>query len=445
MVRRHHNMGLASVGGIIFQAARKPSVGGMPLAPVRQAEPAGGNPWKWREQLSSSSLAVPPVPRPAEVGRRANRALRVVFCCDNLGIGGTELNAARTAERLARDYGVSVDVVLLGADGPLRARYEAAGITVHPFSIPNLYGPAAIREGIRFARFLRERRIDVLHCHDMYSNVFGAVWGRAAGVRRIIASRRWWASLPQAKLRVANRIAYRLAHAVLANSETVGRSLVESDGVRASKIGVVTNFLEPAAFAFPGDAVRAAARAELGLAPGDRVIGIVARLDPVKDHATLLRAFAALEHDALRLLLIGDGPCRASLEQLARELGCAERVCFAGTRPNRPNLHFLSDIAVLSSKSEGFPNSLAEAMAAGRPVVSTDVGGVADAVVEGETGLLVPPGNASALAAALTTLLDDPLMARRFGLAGESRARRLFGEPTVLPTLLALYEGPVRP
>lgn len=401
----------------------------------RQAETRGSG----GSKLSSSSLAVPPVRRPAEVDRQATRALRVVFCCDNLGIGGTELNAARTAERLARDYGVSVDVVLLGADGPMRDRYEAAGITIHPFAIPNLYGPAAIREGIRFARFLRERRIDVVHCHDMYSNVFGTLWGRAAGVRRIIASRRWWASLPQAKLRVANRIAYRLAHAVLANSEAVGRSLVESDGVRASRIGIVTNFLEPAAFAFPGDAVRAAGRAELGLAPGDRVIGIVARLDPVKDHATLLRAFATLEHDALRLLLIGDGPCRTSLEQLARELGCAGRVCFAGTRPNRPNLHFLSDIAVLSSRSEGFPNSLAEAMAAARPVVATDVGGVADAVVEGETGLLVPAGDPAALAAALKALLDDPPLARRLGLAGKERASARFGEAAVLRSLLDFY------
>ena len=372
--------------------------------------------------------------------RAARSRLRLLFCTDNLGVGGTELNAVRTAERLVA-LGVDLQVALLGSDGPLHERYAALDVPVHPFPIDSLYGASAVRQGRAFAAFCRAGGVDVLHCHDAYSNVFGSIWGRAARVPGIIVSRRWWATHNNAKLRIANRLAYRLASRVLANSASVGASLVRDEGVAQRRVVVVPNFVEAEAFDPPSPGARAALRAAFGLPASGRVAGIVARLDPVKDHATLIRAFALLgaRLPDLHLAIVGDGPCRGALEALAAELGPAGRIHFAGMRPNRPNPHHLFDVSALTSLSEGFPNSVVEAMAAARPVVATDVGGMRDALLDGITGRLVPAGDAAALADALARVLEDPAGSEAMGRAGRARAEALFSAEPVIAGLLSLY------
>src|SRR5205807_5494697 len=136
----------------------------------------------------------------------------------------------------------------------------------------------------------------------------------------------------------------------------------------------------------------------------------------------------------------GDGECRAALASLARTLGLEGRVHFAGQRPNEPNLHHLFDVSVLCSLSEGFPNSVVEAMAAARAIVATDVGGVAEAVADGESGLLVPPSNGERLAAAIDELLLDPKRRAMLGAAALERARRHYSAAGVLGSLEALYD-----
>jgi glycosyltransferase involved in cell wall biosynthesis len=162
----------------------------------------------------------------------------------------------------------------------------------------------------------------------------------------------------------------------------------------------------------------------------------------VKDHATLLQAAARLapRWPELRVVLVGDGECRHALESVARTLGLERRVHFAGRLPNEPNLHHLFDVSVLCSVSEGFPNSIVEAMAAARPVVATNVGGVADAVTDGETGLLVPPSNPERLAATIDELLLDPARRRALGAAARERARSRYRAAAVVASLEALYD-----
>jgi glycosyltransferase involved in cell wall biosynthesis len=139
-------------------------------------------------------------------------------------------------------------------------------------------------------------------------------------------------------------------------------------------------------------------------------------------------------------MLIGDGPARPSLERLVRQLSLTDVVRFAGARPNEPNLHRLFDISVLSSWSEAFPNTIVEAMAAGRPVVATDVGGVKDAVLNGQTGLLVAPRAPADLAEAIEQLLFHSELRRVMGDAGQRRARDHFHATSVLATLESLYD-----
>ena len=383
----------------------------------------------------SSARTSSPVRGEAGRGRR----IRVAFVVNTMHVGGTELNALRTAERLDASR-LDITVITLAREGPLLERYRHAGIRVVQVPITSLHNRSTLAAARRLYRLLRDERIDVLHCHDIYSNVFAVPVGRLARVPLVIASRRWTHPWGDRRVEVANRLVYRLAHRVLGNSAAVATMLREVDGVPARRVVELPNFVDDDAFASPGVDATAAFRAECGIPDDALVLGCVARVEPVKDHESLVRAFAALAPawPALHLCVVGDGSRRPALEQLAIELGVGERVHFAGQRPASPNLHHAFDISALTSLSEGFPNSLVEAMAAGRPVVATNVGGNPDAVRTG-TGLLVPPGEPAQLAAAFERLLGDKKMRHSMGVRAQKVARDEFHADSVLGRLESLY------
>jgi glycosyltransferase involved in cell wall biosynthesis len=332
------------------------------------------------------------------------------------------------------------------AEGPLRARYDAARIPVTGFPLRNLYGPGAWRQGMRLAGWLRQRRPDVVHCHDIYSNIFVGFWARVAGVRNVIASRRWGADSSQARLDRLNDFFSRRATRLLVNSAAVAADLVQQQGYRAERMTVIPNFLEPDAFEEVEPVEQLVRRTALGIPAGRWVVGIVARITPVKNHQLLLRAVRRLTAagPSVHIVIVGDGPERARLEQLVREWDLGGSVTFTGTLPNRPNPHALFDVSALTSRSEGFPNAVVEAMAAGRPVVATDVGGVRDAVTDGVTGLLVPDDDDAAFAGALERLRDEDGLAAALGRAGRREAENRFSEEVVLNQLIALYQEMAR-
>src|SRR6266545_2825587 len=346
--------------------------------------------------------------------------VRVVFVLNSFEIGGTELNAIRTAEAFdpAR---VVLSVVAFNPEGPLRARYDAPGVPVEIVRLRNLYGIRALAQAWACARRLRERGVDVVHTHDVYGNIWGVPMGRLAGAK-VLASRRWWKRTRRGLLAV-NRIAYQFAHWVLANSPAVAAMLQQEERVSPRKIATITNFLEPAAFVRRSTAAMADARRALRLPTDVPLVGIVARLAAVKDHATLLRAIALLPAGVqLEAALVGDGPERGALERLATELGVGSRVHFLGELPPRPTAHELFDISVLCSLSEGSPNSVLEAMAVARPVIATRVGGVADTITHDVNGLLIAPGDARGLAAALARLASHSALRARLGAAAQVAA-----------------------
>jgi glycosyltransferase involved in cell wall biosynthesis len=367
--------------------------------------------------------------------------IRVVYCIDNMQVGGTELNALRTAERLDRRR-FSVSVVCIRDNGPLMARYKEAGIPVHSFPMTSLLGPKALKQAIRLIRLFRSERTDVVHSHDAYTSVYGTLCARIAGVRGVIASRRsWYSPHLQGRILRANRLAYRFADRVVGNSPSVSRLVESEGGVTAARIVTIPNFLDEAAFEPMPVAERRRQLDELGVPEFAFVVGIVARLSPVKDHATLLRAIASLRDQihGLHCVLIGDGPERAAIESLATTLGIRDIVHLAGERTQPPNLHWLFDVSVLCSTSEAFPNSVLEAMAAARPVVATDVGGTPDAVHQGTTGLLVPPSQSSRLADAILRLYQEPALRAKLGNAASAAARAGYSASAVIGQVEALY------
>src|SRR5437773_5028623 len=366
------------------------------------------------------------------------RRIRVAFCLDSFAIGGTELNAVRTAEALD-PVRIELRIFHLQTRGPLRSRYERLGVRMTHVPIPNLYSPRTAVQGVRLAKLLRRENVDVVHSHDIYCNIFAVPWARLLSACSIIASRRWGHEASRPGLAAANRWSSMLAHRVLANSSGVAGLLAREEGVPRKKIVEIPNFLGEDAFEVAEEAACVARRRAWGLPDGAFAIGIVARLSPVKNHVLLFRALTQLE-SRFHLIAIGDGPSRAELEEMARRLGIESRVHFAGEVVSPCNLHQYLDVSVICSLSEGFPNSLIEAMAAARPVVATPVGGVTDAVTHGFTGMLVPVDDPAPLVDALRRLEADPLLRARLGEAGREAVRLKFRQDIVIEKLTMLYE-----
>jgi glycosyltransferase involved in cell wall biosynthesis len=368
----------------------------------------------------------------------SSRCIRVAFCLDSFAIGGTELNAVRTAEALDPQR-IELRVFYLSTRGPLRSRYERLGVRMTHVPIPNLYSPRTAVQGVRLAKALNRENVDVVHSHDIYCNIFFVPWARILSRCSIIASRRWGHKASRPELATFNRWSCLLAHRILANSGGVARHLAREEGVPQRKIVEIPNFLGENAFEVADESVRVGQRHAWGLPDGAFAVGIVARLSPVKNHAVLLKAVARLDA-RFHLIVIGDGPSRTQLEELARKLRIEARAHFVGEVISSDNLHQFLDVSVLCSLSEGFPNSLIEAMAAARPVVATPVGGVTDAVTHGVTGILVAVDDPAPLADALKMLEANPLLRTRLGEAGRELVRLKFRQEVVIEKLSALYE-----
>jgi glycosyltransferase involved in cell wall biosynthesis len=386
-------------------------------------------------------LVVPPTGCAASAPGTLSRAIRVGYCIDSFDIGGTELNAVRTVEALNRQR-FQVTVFHLHETGPLRARYEALGLKLLHLPIGPLYTPRTAAQGVRLLRLLRREGIEVVHTHDLYTNIFAAPWARLAGCR-VIASRRWLDATPRAGLVPLNRWSYRFAHRVVVNSSVVARLMIDTERVPAARVLELPNFLEELAFNHVPVEVRSARRRSWGVPLGAFVIGTVARLAPVKNHALVLRALQRLDED-VHLVLIGEGPSRRALEELAKELRVDRRVHFTGQLVETENLHQFFDVSVLCSRSEGFPNAVIEALAAGCPVVATPVGGVPEVIIDRQTGLLVPVDQPDALAASVRELRRDTGLRERLGEAGPACVRSRYHQTVVIAQLEALYQSLAR-
>lgn len=367
------------------------------------------------------------------------RPLRLVYAIDNMRLGGTELNAVRTAERLDRNR-FALSVICLKDEGPLSDRYRDAGIPVEHLGLTSYSTPRSLATFARVARDLRRSRVDIVHCQDIYSNVFIGACAHAAGAR-VVLNQRWARDLPPPRYRVLNDMSFRWAHLIVFNSSSHARQLAELMPSVASKLLVLTGFADDTAFENLSRGDQVLARRAAGVPTEGLLVGMVARLSPVKNHATLLDAFARLrsEHPETSLVLIGDGPARESLESQCASLGISDCTFFLGERTVAGNLHSLFDVSVLPSLSEGFPNSIVEAMAAGKPVIASAIDGVRDAVIEGETALLSEPTDATALAAHLGRLLKDPGLRNSLGTRGRDVASNDFRAGRVVGCLEDAY------
>ncbi|MDH3679522.1 MAG: glycosyltransferase [Acidimicrobiia bacterium] len=279
---------------------------------------------------------------------------------------------------------------------------------------------------VRLRRLMRQRDYDVVHSHSpVPASVARLLRGQRSSPAFVHTEHNVWSRYHWAT-RLANSATYHRNTAVIAVSDSVAESiepLVRGRCPQPVTIhhGTVITTIEPWS-----SEERAKRRAALGVPAGGFVIGMVANLTPKKNHRLMLEAMAGDgAQQRAHLVLVGLGPLEDEIRAAAEELEIADRTTFLGSRDDVPELLPLFDLFVLSSRFEGFPISLVEAMATGLPCVATSVGGIPEVLVDGENGLLVESGDREGLRAAITKLMDDPGLAAVLGQRARATAEQL--------------------
>jgi len=375
----------------------------------------------------------------------SNLKLNVLQLIGSFHQGGSERQAVQLARLLKESGRYNLHVACLDRTGILRDEAEQLGLDDIPeYRLTSFYDRNALVQVRRCALYLQKRRIDVVQTHDFYTNVFGMAAARLAGVKARIAARRETVGWRTRAQKIVERQAYRLAHTIVANADAVRQQLI-NEGVNARKIVTVYNGLDVNRVALPGDFNRDRALDSFGL-PRDgqaRFVTIVANLrHEVKDHAMFLRAARQVRElvPGARFVLAGEGALTDSIRAMAAELGIERDLFFIGRCERVAELLAVSDVCVLSSKAEGFSNAILEYMAAARPVVVTDVGGAREAVVNGESGYLVPSGADELMAERIASLLRNPERANAMGERGRQIIKQRFSCAAQLEQTENLYD-----
>jgi L-malate glycosyltransferase len=357
--------------------------------------------------------------------------------------GGSERQAVQLTRLLAASDRYHLHVACLDKGGVLREEIERLGIEEIPeFPLTSFYDLNMLKQLRRCAALLRERKVDVVHTHDFYTNVFGMMAARLARVPVRVASRRETGGMRTPTQLKVERGVYRFAHAITANAEAVRRQLI-AEGVPAHKIATVYNGLDIKRLTPRLSREEALALFHLPLTGARRFVTIVANLrHDVKDHPMFLRAARRVHEEVpeAAFVIAGEGDLTEKVRALARELGLERDVFFTGGCERVAELLAVSEVCVLSSRAEGFSNSILEYMAAGRPVVATNVGGASEAVWEGETGYLVAAGDDETMAARIISLLREPERASAMGGRGRQKIEEQFSCEAQLENVERLYD-----
>ena len=323
----------------------------------------------------------------------------------------------------------------------MEPRLSEAGVECIPIEFSSRLD---LLSGARLLRFMRSESVAILHCHLFAATMVGAGIARMAGVGRVIETCHgpevWRMGKGLRGSFWVDRQVGRLVDTYIAVSHAAARHLRENKRVPQDKIRVIHNGRDLDRFAATDSARRLATRAALGLGDESTLL-TVARLDEQKGHRHLLDAIAiiAARHPNLITLLAGEGPLEGSLRNQCATLGISERVRFLGYWRDVPELFEAADVVVLPSLYEGLPLVAIEGLAAGRPIVATEVDGTPEVVIDGKTGLLVPPAKASALATAIERLLENQELAARLASDGREFVQKNFAVQRQVRETAALY------
>lgn len=373
---------------------------------------------------------------------------RVLHIIDSFESGGTERQAIQLVRLLHASGRCEVQLACLQHKGLLRAQADKLGLgEIVEYPLTSFYDANFVKQLQKLRRYLIEHQIDVVHTHCFYTNIFGMTAAALAQTAARITYKGETDFRTAAQKR-AERVAFRLSHRVVANCEAV-RARLLSEGVPAKKIVQHYNGVDMQRITVNENASRDEILENFSLPtlPARKFVTIVANLrHAVKDIPMFLRAAGRVRATVpeAAFIVAGEGELEADLKLLAAQLGIESDVFFIGRCDRIAELLFISHVCALSSKAEGFSNSILEYMAAARPVVATDVGGAREAIVEGENGFMVSSGDDETMAARIVDLLRDPQSGRAMGAQGRRRVQESFSTQRHLANTLDLYAGLLR-
>ena len=360
------------------------------------------------------------------------RGVRLAHLIESDGPGGAERMVASLAAELQAAGAENVVIVPAAGEGWLARELSGTGVRVEPFHLDR---PISRAFADWLTATLRRHRVALAHSHEFTMAVYGAWAARRAGVAHVVTMHgsRYYAE--RLRRRIAMRVAVELSGAVVAVSQSLARHLSRDLWIRAFRVVTIPNGVRVTPVA------RSSLREELQLRSADHLAVAVGNLYPVKGHGYLLDALALLAErfPRLHVAIAGRGELHGPLLDHARTLGLGDRVHLLGLRSDVGNVLAGADVFVLPSLSEGLPLALLEAMLAGRSIVATAVGEVPTALAGGHAGVLVPPGDAPALAGAVARVLSDPAQARRLGEAAALRAAAEYTLGKTMGRYAALY------
>jgi len=386
--------------------------------------------------------------------------LTVMQVISNLNIGGAQEVVRTLVKYLASDD--CQPIVCTFQDGPLRQSIERLGIKVEMLpqrrysivAVP-LFVVDMIRILKSLAKLVKKYNVDVIQTHLLKSLDFLVLFLLYTTRLRVVLwtfhntnfeltadmlpKYKWLLTPKKHAYRFSYRLASRLVSGFIAVSEKVKRAMVETIGPIEDKITVICNGVDTRRYKHTLD--KTLVRSQLGLEPNTRLIAVVATLKEQKGHRYLIDAVASIVPRCpdLHVLFIGDGDLREELQGQVQRLNLGDHIHFLGNRHDIPELLGVSDFFVLPSLWEGLPMALLEAMAAGLPIVATEVSGTVQVMIPNETGILVPPGDAQQLAQAVEQLISDLPRARAMGSAAKQRVEAEFSAKRQANEHLMLY------
>lgn len=365
--------------------------------------------------------------------------LRVVTLIDHLSLsGGAERVAALVTMRLDPRRFDRVICASRTVNEVAREECVAAGVRVLALERLSTY---AVWNWLPLVRLLRRERVDILHAHKFRSNVWAAVLGALMRVPVIVAHEHGWKH-PSRTVRFLNRwVVAKGCDEILAVSSAERTRMIEVDGIPPDRVNLMPNGIPDLTPTVGRDV-----RKELRIPARSPVIGSVAQLRPEKAFEVLIEAAGIVvsQRADARVLIVGGGPEYEKLRSLIEAHGLERAVLLIGERSDIPDLVNVIDIAVCCSDREGSPLSVMEYMAAGKPVVATNVGGLPEMIEEGVNGLLFERRDAKALADALLRLIDDEDLRERMGAAGKELQVKEFSLDALVKRTEALYEELVK-
>jgi glycosyltransferase involved in cell wall biosynthesis len=379
---------------------------------------------------------------------KKSKKLNILYLIDHYhAVGGTETHLARLVTSMDKERFQCTIIAFDFGHNYLVDLVRESGHDFLHISVGKYYTYNAFRKALEISRIIKEKNIDIVQTFHIKSDFYGTLVARMAGVKIFVSSKRDIGDLKSSWHFFLNKLIRSIPARFIVPADAVGKVVVEKEGVDPEKVITIYNGVDSLKFRRPSPAERSQARSALGIDVDDFVIGTVAWLRPEKNYDILFEALVkALRVSAkLKVIAVGGGEDGGAhntfLKDYAKKLGIADNVVFIGQVTDvRPWLRTFDVACLVPGGNEGFSNAIIEKMALGLPLVVTDVGGNAEAVIDGFNGIVIPPDDADKLAEALIYLLEHPEDRGKMGERSAQRVKEMFTLERMVKMHEDLYE-----